>query len=87
MGISFWLAVQVNSSAPLVIGNELSLMQCNILLFLLDLEPEFSDVDKTSPNCAVIGDAADTFSYQNLNNTFRALIAMETPVLFSMGRG
>ncbi len=51
------------------------------------MEPEFSEVDKSNPNCAVIGDAADTFTYQNLNNTFRAIIAMESPVLFSMGRG
>ena len=63
-----------------------SIAQLHVALFS-DLEPEFSDVDKTNPNCAGIGDAADIFSYQNLNNTFRALIAMETPVLFSMGRG
>lgn len=49
------------------------------------LLPEFDSVDKTNPNCVVIGDAAEKFSYQNLNEAFRVL--MEKPVLFSLGQG
>lgn len=52
-----------------------------------DLIPEFDGVEKTSPNCVVIGDAADRFSYQNLNEAFRVLIGLEKPILFSLGQG
>uniref|UniRef100_A0A3P8WPT7 Phospholysine phosphohistidine inorganic pyrophosphate phosphatase n=1 Tax=Cynoglossus semilaevis TaxID=244447 RepID=A0A3P8WPT7_CYNSE len=49
--------------------------------------PEFDSIDKTNPNCVVIGDAAENFSYQNLNEAFRVLVGLEKPVLFSMGQG
>ncbi|KAL2078569.1 hypothetical protein ACEWY4_026254 [Coilia grayii] len=52
-----------------------------------DVIPEFDSVDKTNPNCVVIGDAADKFSYKNLNDAFQVLIGLEKPVLFSMGKG
>ncbi|XP_026988502.1 phospholysine phosphohistidine inorganic pyrophosphate phosphatase isoform X1 [Tachysurus fulvidraco] len=52
-----------------------------------DLLPEFDGVDKSDPNCVVIGDAADNFSYQNMNAAFQVLISLERPLLFSMGRG
>ncbi|XP_043087205.1 phospholysine phosphohistidine inorganic pyrophosphate phosphatase isoform X2 [Puntigrus tetrazona] len=52
-----------------------------------DLIPEFDGVDMSSPNCVVIGDAADNFSYQNLNEAFRVLIGLENPLLFSLGQG
>lgn len=55
--------------------------------YSLDLIPEFSDTDKTNPNCVVIGDAADNFSYRNLNDAFQILISLENPVLLSLGRG
>lgn len=48
---------------------------------------EFDSVDKTDPNCVVIGDAAEKFSYQNLNEAFRVLLDKEKPVLFSLGQG
>lgn len=51
------------------------------------LLPEFDSVDKTNPNCVVIGDAAEKFTYQNLNEAFRVLIGLEKPVLFSLGGG
>ncbi|XP_027885268.1 phospholysine phosphohistidine inorganic pyrophosphate phosphatase [Xiphophorus couchianus] len=51
------------------------------------LLPEFDAVDKTNPNCVIIGDAAENFSYQNLNEAFRVLIGLEKPVLFSLGQG
>ncbi|XP_056221727.1 phospholysine phosphohistidine inorganic pyrophosphate phosphatase isoform X1 [Seriola aureovittata] len=49
--------------------------------------PEFDSVDKTDPNCVVIGDAAENFSYQNVNEAFRVLIGLEKPLLFSLGQG
>ncbi|KAK1794169.1 hypothetical protein P4O66_011065, partial [Electrophorus voltai] len=52
-----------------------------------DVVQEFDSVDKNNPNCVVIGDAADYFSYQNMNAAFRVLIGLKKPVLFSMGRG
>ncbi|XP_018616825.1 phospholysine phosphohistidine inorganic pyrophosphate phosphatase [Scleropages formosus] len=57
------------------------------LLVHHDVVPEFDSVEKSNPNCVVIGDAADNFSYKNLNDAFRVLIGLEKPVLFSLGRG
>ncbi|XP_066046855.1 phospholysine phosphohistidine inorganic pyrophosphate phosphatase isoform X5 [Chamaea fasciata] len=52
-----------------------------------DLIPEFAEVDKTNPNCVVLGDAAENFTYANLNEAFRLLVGMEKPVLISLGKG
>nr|XP_003218634.2 PREDICTED: phospholysine phosphohistidine inorganic pyrophosphate phosphatase isoform X1 [Anolis carolinensis]XP_008104945.1 PREDICTED: phospholysine phosphohistidine inorganic pyrophosphate phosphatase isoform X1 [Anolis carolinensis]XP_008104946.1 PREDICTED: phospholysine phosphohistidine inorganic pyrophosphate phosphatase isoform X1 [Anolis carolinensis]XP_016847707.1 PREDICTED: phospholysine phosphohistidine inorganic pyrophosphate phosphatase isoform X1 [Anolis carolinensis] len=52
-----------------------------------DVLPEFEGIDKSSPNCVVVGDAADNFSYKNLNDAFRVLIGLENPVLLSLGKG
>ncbi|XP_030131407.4 phospholysine phosphohistidine inorganic pyrophosphate phosphatase isoform X2 [Taeniopygia guttata] len=52
-----------------------------------DLVPEFAEINKTNPNCVVLGDAAENFTYANLNEAFRLLIGMEKPVLISLGKG
>ncbi|XP_061490354.1 phospholysine phosphohistidine inorganic pyrophosphate phosphatase isoform X1 [Rhineura floridana] len=52
-----------------------------------DVIPEFAAIDRANPNCVVIGDAADNFSYKNLNDAFQVLIGLENPVLISLGRG
>uniref|UniRef100_A0A8C5WK31 Phospholysine phosphohistidine inorganic pyrophosphate phosphatase n=1 Tax=Leptobrachium leishanense TaxID=445787 RepID=A0A8C5WK31_9ANUR len=52
-----------------------------------DLLPEFDSMDKSNPNCVVMGDAAENFSYQNLNRAFQALLNMEKPILISLGKG
>ncbi|XP_068161504.1 phospholysine phosphohistidine inorganic pyrophosphate phosphatase [Antennarius striatus] len=57
------------------------------LLVYDGLLPEFENVDTTNPNCVVIGDAAEKFTYQNLNDAFRVLIELEKPVLISLGQG
>ncbi|MGH0114367.1 UNVERIFIED_CONTAM: hypothetical protein FKN15_003261 [Acipenser sinensis] len=57
------------------------------LLVYDEVVPEFADVDKSNPNCVVVGDAADNFSYKNVNEAFRVLIGLEKPVLISLGRG
>ncbi|XP_066994001.2 phospholysine phosphohistidine inorganic pyrophosphate phosphatase [Anabrus simplex] len=48
---------------------------------------EFEGIDMTNPNCVVIGDAAENFTYENLNTAFRILMDLENPRLFSLGRG
>lgn len=55
--------------------------------FFTGLLNEFDGVDKTNPNCVIIGDAAENFSYKNLNEAFTVLIGLEKPVLFSLGQG
>jgi phospholysine phosphohistidine inorganic pyrophosphate phosphatase len=49
--------------------------------------PEFDGIDQNNPNCVVVSDAADNFTYENLNEAFRILIEMEKPRLFTLGRG
>lgn len=48
---------------------------------------EFEQVDTSSPNCVVIADAGDGFSYQNMNKAFQMLMDLEKPVLISLGNG
>ncbi|XP_074194933.1 phospholysine phosphohistidine inorganic pyrophosphate phosphatase isoform X3 [Rhinolophus sinicus] len=48
---------------------------------------EFEQVDTSSPNCVVIADAGDGFSYQNMNKAFQMLMELEKPVLISLGNG
>ncbi|XP_011674256.1 phospholysine phosphohistidine inorganic pyrophosphate phosphatase [Strongylocentrotus purpuratus] len=50
--------------------------------------PEFEAFDLgAKPTCVVVGDAADIFNYETMNNTFRKLLEMDPPVLISMGVG
>ncbi len=44
------------------------------LLIHPDLEAEFSDLSTENPNAVVVGDAADGFTYANLNRVFRLLL-------------
>ncbi|XP_055464958.1 phospholysine phosphohistidine inorganic pyrophosphate phosphatase [Psammomys obesus] len=48
---------------------------------------EFGDIDMSNPNCVVIGDAGEGFSYQNMNRAFQVLMELENPVLISLGKG
>jgi len=67
------------------------------LLVHHNLRSEFNDLvpegknSVESPNCVVIGDAAEGFTYENMNNAFRKLIAMREsgaePQLFTLGKG
>ncbi|XP_041368139.1 phospholysine phosphohistidine inorganic pyrophosphate phosphatase-like [Gigantopelta aegis] len=57
------------------------------LLVHPDALPDFSACDRSNPNCVVIGDAADEFSYKNVNDVFRLLVSLDKPVLFSLGKG
>lgn len=44
------------------------------------LRPEFADLDQNSPNAVVIADAAEGFSYENMNHAFQ-LIMNGAPLL------
>lgn len=57
------------------------------LLVHNELMPEFEGIDSSNPNCVVIGDAAEAFTYESLNDAFRVLINSEHPRLFTLGRG
>uniref|UniRef100_T1JH65 Phospholysine phosphohistidine inorganic pyrophosphate phosphatase n=1 Tax=Strigamia maritima TaxID=126957 RepID=T1JH65_STRMM len=48
---------------------------------------EFDNVDTSSPNCVVVGDAEDHFTYDNVNKAFQTLMGLDTPILISMGKG
>ena len=45
----------------------------------------FCDVNQSDPNCVLMGDAADNFTYQKLNEAFQVLL--KTPMLLVMGYG
>ncbi|XP_075235204.1 phospholysine phosphohistidine inorganic pyrophosphate phosphatase-like isoform X8 [Lycorma delicatula] len=62
----------------------------NLHPFLLlhpDALEDFSDIDKNHPNCVILGDADYCFTYDAMNNAFRALMQMEKPILISLGKG
>ncbi|XP_007519722.1 phospholysine phosphohistidine inorganic pyrophosphate phosphatase [Erinaceus europaeus] len=48
---------------------------------------EFEHIDTSNPNCVLMADAVEGFSYQNMNRAFRVLMGLERPVLISLGRG
>lgn len=75
------------SPAPLVAK---VLKQRNWRPFLLvhpELLPEFSGIDTSEPNCVVVGDADEHFTYKNVNEAFRVLHKAENPVILTMGKG
>ncbi|XP_048585614.1 phospholysine phosphohistidine inorganic pyrophosphate phosphatase [Nematostella vectensis] len=47
--------------------------------------PDFEGLNCDNPNCVVIGDAAESFTYESMNTAFRVLL--ENHTLFSMGYG
>ncbi|KDR16560.1 phospholysine phosphohistidine inorganic pyrophosphate phosphatase-like [Zootermopsis nevadensis] len=57
------------------------------LLVHSNVLPEFEGIDQSNPNCVVLGDAAENFTYEHLNEAFGILINMKKPRLFSLGRG
>nr|XP_038939169.1 phospholysine phosphohistidine inorganic pyrophosphate phosphatase isoform X2 [Rattus norvegicus] len=57
------------------------------LLIHEGVRSEFDDIDMSNPNCVVIADAGEGFSYQNMNRAFQVLMELENPVLISLGKG
>lgn len=58
-----------------------------LMFMFVELLPEFDGIDQSDPNCVVIGDAAEFFTYEILNKAFQLLTSMENPLLISMGKG
>uniref|UniRef100_A0A915KXY3 Phospholysine phosphohistidine inorganic pyrophosphate phosphatase n=1 Tax=Romanomermis culicivorax TaxID=13658 RepID=A0A915KXY3_ROMCU len=73
--------------APIVAEELKKRMLRPYLLVHPKLKDEFRNLDQSEPNCVVVGDAADSFTYDNLNQAFRLLINSTEPKLFSMGTG
>ena len=53
----------------------------------VDVMREFEGMDCSNPNCVVIGDAAEHFTYEAMNDAFRVLIGLQDKVLIAMGAG
>ncbi|XP_054974822.1 phospholysine phosphohistidine inorganic pyrophosphate phosphatase [Sorex araneus] len=51
------------------------------------IRSEFDGIDTSNPNCVVLGDAGDDFSYRNMNAAFQVLMALQEPLLISLGTG
>ena len=53
-----------------------------------DALPDYEGVDTSNPNAVVMADAAESFTYDTLNQAFRILIKQkETGTLISLGQG
>ncbi|XP_055962664.1 phospholysine phosphohistidine inorganic pyrophosphate phosphatase [Sorex fumeus] len=51
------------------------------------IRSEFDGIDMSNPNCVVLGDAGDDFSYRNMNAAFQVLMGLREPLLISLGTG
>ncbi|XP_059517758.1 phospholysine phosphohistidine inorganic pyrophosphate phosphatase isoform X1 [Myotis daubentonii] len=52
-----------------------------------EVRSEFDQIDTSNPNCVVIADAGEHFSYRNMNRAFQVLMGLADPVLISLGKG
>lgn len=63
----------------------------NFVYFFVQVLPEFEGIETKEPNCVVVGDAAEHFTYDRLNEAFRVLLsqkdAKQPMKLFSLGKG
>uniref|UniRef100_A0A2R5LD44 Phospholysine phosphohistidine inorganic pyrophosphate phosphatase n=2 Tax=Ornithodoros turicata TaxID=34597 RepID=A0A2R5LD44_9ACAR len=57
------------------------------LLVHPNILPEFENCNTTKPNCVVLGDAGENFSYENLNSAFEVLVDNPDAVLITLGKG
>jgi len=48
---------------------------------------DFGDVDTRDPNCVVLGDAAQGFTYDNMNRAFGVLSSQPEAPLYCLGKG
>lgn len=66
------------------------LKEHNLRPFLLvhpSSRKDYSGLDCSQPNAVVLGDAAEEFTYENLNKAFRILVNADDPVLIALGMG
>ncbi|KAI6218864.1 HAD-superfamily subfamily IIA hydrolase [Aphelenchoides fujianensis] len=57
------------------------------LLVHKGIKDDFASCDTSDPNCVVVGDAENEFSYANMNAAFRVLLHSKEPLLISLGCG
>lgn len=57
------------------------------LLVNKNVMEDFQGVETSDPNCVVLGDAVEEFSYANLNRAFQVLVSSSSMQLFSLGKG
>merc|ERR1719342_1639715 len=48
---------------------------------------DFAEIETENPNCVVIGDAGEEFSFANLNKAFQILASSNSLPLYSLGKG
>uniref|UniRef100_A0A0K0EPL3 Phospholysine phosphohistidine inorganic pyrophosphate phosphatase n=1 Tax=Strongyloides stercoralis TaxID=6248 RepID=A0A0K0EPL3_STRER len=48
---------------------------------------EFKDLDTTNPNCVLMGDAEEDFTFKSMNEAFKILLNTKNSVLYTMGYG
>uniref|UniRef100_A0A0N4ZKI3 Phospholysine phosphohistidine inorganic pyrophosphate phosphatase n=1 Tax=Parastrongyloides trichosuri TaxID=131310 RepID=A0A0N4ZKI3_PARTI len=57
------------------------------LLVHKDCLDEFKDLDTSNPNCVLMGDAEEDFTFNNMNEAFKILLHSKERKLYSMGNG
>jgi HAD superfamily hydrolase (TIGR01458 family) len=83
-GMGFSIAGEEIFTAPGAVRAALERQRLTPLLLIHpNLKPEFADFCGDSPDAVVLGDAGDSFTYENLNHAFRLL--MEGAPLLAMG--
>ena len=73
------------------------MLSCTIFPVHPSAMADYEGLDCSNPNCVVMGDAGDAFTYQSLNEAFRVLIQQQqqqdkhgegsAAVLISLGYG
>ncbi|CEF63943.1 Phospholysine phosphohistidine inorganic pyrophosphate phosphatase [Strongyloides ratti] len=57
------------------------------LLVHKDCLDDFNDLDTTNPNCVLMGDAENDFTFKKMNEAFKILLNNKNSKLFTMGNG
>ena len=78
---------EVHSPAPLAVSYIKEHKLRPYLLVHKEALDDYGDVETTEPNCVVVGDAAEEFSYENMNRAFRVLLESDNPILLALGTG
>ena len=78
---------EVHSPAPLAVDFIQEHQLRPYLLIHKEALDDYADVEKTQPNCVVVGDAAEEFNYENMNRGFRVLLESDNPILLALGTG
>lgn len=67
---------------------QVTLQHCSaIFIYGSGILEDFAGIDQSNPNCVVVGDAEDEFTYERMNTAFRILMSSERPLLITLGVG